>query len=709
MARDKISNFFPIAKLIKLLIFLSIGLQLIIISQMYFFGSDIFSDPVLVVIRIFRGLLLTFIAGAILAYPSIHLIRLLNKRLPWKRYYFKRFFIQFPLAVLYGILVTPLILFPAIWFFGLESDFQTLLNNTYYLFILALFLMIILEARIYFDESNQSKIAEEKLTQELIMEAANRATYEAQIKIEEEKNWYAQKLIEKEKQLNRDLEGEIKKREIITKELKESREQLDSILTNLSGATYRCHFDEHYTMKYISEKIFDISGFHASEFMDNSKKTFSSIIHPDDHVLVKTRIQEAASLKINYEIEYRIIHKNGHTVWVNENGKCIYNTEGFILFLDGIIVDISRRREAEIAAKESERNYKELMHFLPQPVFELDIEGTILFNNKAGQDFFGLADPEESDEKISALDFFVDEDIPRVIENIKKLNLTALSAPNEYTVKRPDGTLCPVLIYGAPIVRNNKVVGRRGIIVDISERKKYELGLLQAKEELKKMNDDLEKIIEKRTNELTKANMQLLKVQKENLQSQFEVLKSQINPHFMFNSLNVLSGLIATDSVRAQQFIDEFSHIYRYVLESIEQPVSSLEKELDFMRSYLFLQQIRHGDNLSYSVNIAGSLLGLMLPPLSLQVVLENAIKHNIVNNDKPLHIDISCDGEVLMIKNNIQPVISRGISTGMGLKNLQRRYALVSDQTPEFRVVNRQYVARLPLINPEQDEGADH
>jgi two-component system, LytTR family, sensor kinase len=208
--------------------------------------------------------------------------------------------------------------------------------------------------------------------------------------------------------------------------------------------------------------------------------------------------------------------------------------------------------------------------------------------------------------------------------------------------------------------------------------------------------------VEKRTKELTEVNTQLLKVQKENLQSQFEVLKSQINPHFMFNSLNVLSGLINKDIGKAQQFIDEFSHIYRYVLETLEQPVVTLEKELDFMRSYLFLQQIRHGDDLSYSVKIPSALLKWVLPPLSLQVVLENAIKHNIVNESKPLKIDIYSEETNLIVRNNIQPKISAVASTGLGLKNLVKRYGLISKFKPVFEVETGYYVAKLPLIETE-------
>jgi len=245
-------------------------------------------------------------------------------------------------------------------------------------------------------------------------------------------------------------------------------------------------------------------------------------------------------------------------------------------------------------------------------------------------------------------------------------------------------------------------VGRRGIIIDISERKKYELKLVKAKEELEKINTTLEQVVERRTRELTETNTKLLQVQKENLQSQFEVLKSQINPHFMFNSLNVLSGLINKDIGKAQQFIDEFSHIYRYVLETLEQPVVTLEKELDFTRSYLFLQQIRHGNDLSYTVNLPSALLKWVLPPLSLQVVLENAIKHNIVNESKPLKIEIFSENNHLVVRNNIQPKISAVASTGLGLKNLVKRYGLISEFTPMFQVNTDYYVARLPLIETE-------
>lgn len=188
----------------------------------------------------------------------------------------------------------------------------------------------------------------------------------------------------------------------------------------------------------------------------------------------------------------------------------------------------------------------------------------------------------------------------------------------------------------------------------------------------------------------------------------FEVLKSQINPHFMFNSLNVLSGLINVDVAKAQLFIDEFSQIYRYVLETIEQPIVTLEKELEFMRSYLFLQQIRYGENLKYTLNIPSELLATVVPPLTLQVLLENAIKHNIVNESKPLTIQIYTEDHFLVVRNRIQPKVS-GTSTGLGIKNLAKRYSLVSKLEPSFQVVNQDYVARIPLIKPDSDERTDN
>lgn len=185
-------------------------------------------------------------------------------------------------------------------------------------------------------------------------------------------------------------------------------------------------------------------------------------------------------------------------------------------------------------------------------------------------------------------------------------------------------------------------------------------------------------------------------------QIKFEVLKNQINPHFMFNSLNVLSGLIESDLKNAQKFIDEFSLIYRYVLETIEKPVASLSEELSFVRSYIFLQQMRYGDDLIIKIDIPAELLQLYLPPLSLQTVLENAIKHNVISKKDPLQIEIFHHNKWIFVRNNIQAKISKAYSSGVGQQNMIKRYSLISDEIPEFKVETKHYLVKLPLIESE-------
>lgn len=200
----------------------------------------------------------------------------------------------------------------------------------------------------------------------------------------------------------------------------------------------------------------------------------------------------------------------------------------------------------------------------------------------------------------------------------------------------------------------------------------------------------------------TASRLRAEDLERELSQIRFEVLKNQINPHFMFNSLNVLSGLIGRDTEKAQRFIEEFSSIYRYVLETIEQPVVTVNREIDFARSYMFLQQIRYGENLIFTVDLPAAVLDCYLPPISLQIVLENAIKHNIVGHGEPLRIDVTHGNNSLDIRNNVQLKISSGINTGVGQKNLLKRYALISDRVPEFRIGATHYQVILPLIQEE-------
>jgi LytS/YehU family sensor histidine kinase len=192
------------------------------------------------------------------------------------------------------------------------------------------------------------------------------------------------------------------------------------------------------------------------------------------------------------------------------------------------------------------------------------------------------------------------------------------------------------------------------------------------------------------------------KLEKENVISKFEALKNQVNPHFLFNSLNTLSNLVHEDQSKAEDFIVEFSEIYRYVLEKKDQPVVSLAEELDFVNAYLKLCHIRFGEGLKSNIKVNIDHMESLIPTLSLQTLVENAIKHNRITRKEPLTIDIYDDMENLIVENNFQPRSNNNRNTGMGLSNITERYSILCDKKPEFFMNNSSYLAKLPLLQPE-------
>jgi sensor histidine kinase YesM len=191
------------------------------------------------------------------------------------------------------------------------------------------------------------------------------------------------------------------------------------------------------------------------------------------------------------------------------------------------------------------------------------------------------------------------------------------------------------------------------------------------------------------------------KLRRISAESQFSALKNQVNPHFLFNSLNVLSHLIATDPGKAQEFIGRFSWIYRYVLQVRDKSMVSLREEEEFLSSYLFLQTLRFEKNLELRIDIPEEIRDHFLPPLSLQLIIENALKHNEISSSRPMKIDVFAENASLVIRNTYQPRKEKEESTGFGIEHLKLRYSYISDEKPEFYVQNNLYIAKIPLISP--------
>lgn len=200
------------------------------------------------------------------------------------------------------------------------------------------------------------------------------------------------------------------------------------------------------------------------------------------------------------------------------------------------------------------------------------------------------------------------------------------------------------------------------------------------------------------------------RLKRENTISQLDSLRNQVNPHFLFNSLNTLANLIPEDGDKAVEFVQNLAKVYRHILEIGERELISLREELEAIQAYRFLVQSRFGDNLCIGIDIPESALYKHIVPLSVQMLMENAIKHNIVSTKRPLHIDIFCDqtGD-LVVRNNLQRKGQVNDSTGVGLKNISNRYDLVSNANIDIIVSESHYNVVLPLLEVQEYAHLDH
>lgn len=183
-------------------------------------------------------------------------------------------------------------------------------------------------------------------------------------------------------------------------------------------------------------------------------------------------------------------------------------------------------------------------------------------------------------------------------------------------------------------------------------------------------------------------------------ESQFEALRNQINPHFLFNSFNVLSGLITKDTALASEFIQQLSRVYRYLLYNNDQKLVTLSAENKFIDAYIFLLKIRFGKPLNIQKNLNQlDQPAYHIPPASVQLLLENAVKHNIISKKTPLQIDIFIENEFLVVKNNLQLKPQIEMSGGLGLNNIELRYQHMTHKRVVVKQNTTHFVVMLPLF----------
>lgn len=192
------------------------------------------------------------------------------------------------------------------------------------------------------------------------------------------------------------------------------------------------------------------------------------------------------------------------------------------------------------------------------------------------------------------------------------------------------------------------------------------------------------------------ANQKLIQ---ENIRTRYEALKNQLDPHFLFNSLNTLNGLIGMDDEKAHDYVDNLSSIFRYTLHS--KAICRLSEEIEFANSYITLHKIRYGDNLVVHYEVDEKYLDWYLMPVSIQLLVENAIKHNTISNKKPLFILIKTTGrDSIVVENMINPKLQGGLSGGVGLSNLADRYSILYHKSITITNNEGVFAVEIPLIN---------
>ena len=195
------------------------------------------------------------------------------------------------------------------------------------------------------------------------------------------------------------------------------------------------------------------------------------------------------------------------------------------------------------------------------------------------------------------------------------------------------------------------------------------------------------------------AMMEKERLEKEGVISQLASLKHQVNPHFLFNSLNTLVYLIPTDQQRAVRFVEQMSKVYRYILEIRNKNTVTIQEEVDFLQSYVFLLKERFGENLQVTIDVPSSYLTDDIVPLSCQILFENAIKHNVISAQYPLKIDLRVDNDKLVVSNNLQKKHQVVDSTGFGLENIRSRYELLCGRGIDVLATVSNFIVALPIL----------
>lgn len=198
-----------------------------------------------------------------------------------------------------------------------------------------------------------------------------------------------------------------------------------------------------------------------------------------------------------------------------------------------------------------------------------------------------------------------------------------------------------------------------------------------------------------------KSEVEMERYQKENMRSQLDSLKNHLDPHFLFNNLNILAALIDKSKDASKEFIHKFAEVYRSILKSKADDLILVSEEMEFIQSYIYLIKTRFEQHIQFNVSISEASQHKMLPPLTIQMLFENAIKHNLIKEGVPLQITVREEGDYLIVSNTLNKTVD-DTSSGTGLSNIKRRYAHFTDKPVDVIEGNGMFEVRIPMLEIE-------
>ena len=483
---------------------------------------------------------------------------------------------------------------------------------------------------------------------------------------------------------------DISERKAMENALRESESKYKTLIENSQDGIFAIIGD---TIHFANSTLCKMLGYSADEIYNIPA---INLVVPEDHQLAEEISMRRTSG--DWSTVNRIFH------FVAKDGsvkEC--DTFSSVLELNGQIVsyltvhDLTETRRMQEQLQLSEEKYRTVIDNATDGIV-ITQGGTIVFSNRAMIEMMQCKEEDIIGE--SFLKMVAEEDWQKMLDfHKRRMEGEIFTALYRSNFIRKDGKIITMELNA----RTSNYKGKPAAFIimrDISDRVRIENELQIAKQNLEMLNLDLGQRVKESSESLTEARTQLINLQKENLQSQFDVLKQQVNPHFLFNSLNVLTSLIKLEPDLAEKFSEHLSKVYRYVLENKDNELVDLNTELKFLDAYIFLLKIRFVNKLIVNIDIPESKRCYLVIPLAMQLLIENAIKHNTMSKANPLQINIFIDKQnFLNIVNNLQERPTQIISTGIGLKNIQNRYLLLNNTEPLFEKTETHFISKVPLV----------